>query len=382
MGNFKEKIKAEAERLGFSFIGFSPIKQTPHFKSYIKWLDQSMSGEMHYLTREHIIAQRKNPKLLLENVQTAIVVGLGYSPGRQFDSDDEHVKFPTAKIAAYAQHQDYHVSIREKCEALIAYTLNFSAKGLLPKKIFIDSAAVMEKDFAYQAGLGSIGKNSLLINPTTGSYCLLGCIFTLLEFEPDELSFDDICGDCRRCINACPTQCINEDRTVDARKCISYLTIEHKGGIAYDLREKMGSWIFGCDVCQQVCPMNDVVHNKISHDLKGLQKLLPEQFLYSDMLALSPETFISKFKNTPVKRVTYENFMRNVIIAAANSKLNECEKTFGDLLLNHPSEIIRIYAAWAVGRIETKPSRKLLDKALHLDQNPTVRQEIIQILEN
>lgn len=379
MLSLKQKIKAEAKRLGFSFIGFSPVKQTPHFNEYENWVNQGMAGEMNYLSKAETILSRRNPGLILNNGKTVIVLGMGYR-GEDLSHAKSYINDPKiALIASFALYPDYHVSLNSKCRALVNY-LKKETSDLSSGRVFIDSAPVMEKDFAFQAGLGTIGKNSLFIHPETGSYCLLACIFINISIDPDHGLNNDPCGSCQACINACPTNAINSNRTIDARKCISYLTIENRGVIPPIYRQKMGNLIFGCDLCQMVCPLNQTAEFDLDKKVNYLDKIHSNPFTISDLICLDKNQYTDYFKNTPVLRASYEQFLRNILVAAGNSKRPEFEKQLHNLLFNHPGPIIRVHAAWALNQMQTYTSKQYLSQAFKTEQVTLVRREIERLV--
>ncbi len=223
-----------------------------------------------------------------------------------------------------------------------------------------------------------MGKNTCLISPSKGSYFLLGEALIDAEIEPNAPFSSDQCGSCRRCIEACPTACIQEDRTIDATHCISYLTIENKGSIPIELRHQMGDWVFGCDVCQQVCPWNirfAPVNAGESEPSFDPRPGVPRPTL-SEELHLTPQAFNKKFKNSPVKRSKRRGYLRNVAVAIGNSGDPTSVPDLAGSLANEPEPLVRAHAAWALGKIGTPPSRASLEKALKREGDPTVAAEI------
>ncbi len=245
-------IKAEAKNLGFSLVGITTPDTPDHFSVFESWLSAGYQAGMKYLSREDTIAKRYQPKELMAECKSIICLALPYPNANSLVVNDNK---PTGRIAAYAWLPDYHHTI-----PILINELMIRIENNLGRKIryrsFTDSAPILERDIAQRAGLGWIGKNSCLIHPEQGSYFLLAEIFTDIELEIDQPFLADRCGSCTRCLEACPTHCILPDRTIDANRCISYLTIENKGPIPHDLRKYTGNWVFGCDICQMVCPWN------------------------------------------------------------------------------------------------------------------------------
>jgi len=321
MENLKEWIKAEAKRLGFSFIGVSAPLKTPHFENYLRWAEGSHQISLDYLAKDYVINGRRNPKSLLDGVTSVIVAGIHYQPTIGL-SDISSIKAgTTGLIASYATLPDYHTKIRGMLKELV-HNIEGSLDNKIKYKIYIDSGPVMEKDFAFQAGLGWIGRNSLLISPQFGSYCLLGCLFTDVEIDPDIPLDGDICTGCSACIDACPTQCIFSDRTLNVEKCISYLTIEQDRNLPDVLGQRNYSWIFGCDICQLVCPVN----LRISGNTSGMpadpvQSIIPQSLILESELTLNQDEFFRRYSNTPVFHIGYDRFRENLQVALSAKKI-------------------------------------------------------------
>jgi epoxyqueuosine reductase len=346
-------IKAEAKRLGFSFCGFAPVQQTSHFGAYTDWAFSGMAVGMEYLTSERVVSSREIPQIILPTAKSVMVLGMGYPPNPNEVSNPHNKDHPTGKIAAFACQQDYHITLKEKCSQLVEFIQSL-APNLVNYKIFIDSGPVMEKDFSFLAGLGWIGKNSLFFHPETGSYCLLACIFLDVPFTTDTPSTDDPCGTCRICIDTCPTHCITENRTLDAGRCISYLTIENKEEIPDELRESMGTWVFGCDNCQRVCPINQQILSKKSKIRSSEPDIISGTINLLRGLIFTAEQFQEIYQHTPVTRATHDGFLRNLIIAAGNSASPILVETLIRLRTSHPSQKIRSHATWAIQKIQHK----------------------------
>ncbi len=254
------------------------------------------------------------------------------------------------KIAAYAWGTDYHVIIPEKLQALIKF-IEQQVGYPFSNRWYTDTGPILERDLAQRAGLGWIGKNTCLINPKLGSYFLLAEILLGIELEPDPPFTTDHCGTCTRCIEACPTECILEDRTIDAGRCISYLTIELKEDIPEDLRPLIGNWFFGCDVCQMVCPWNRFAAPDGDSSLKAREGMARPQLIRE--LELTPEDFNKKFKDSPVKRTKRRGYLRNVAVALGNSANPEAIPALKKAL-EDKEPMIQRHAAWALKQITKK----------------------------
>jgi epoxyqueuosine reductase len=296
-----KKIKDQALKLGFSACGIAEVSfLSDHRPRLQKWLNENRHGEMGYMSNN--FEMRLDPALLVENSRSVIVVLQNYYPEKQLHPDSDYL------ISRYAYGEDYHFVIKDKLRKLQTFINNEIAAN--QSRVFTDSAPVLERAWAVKAGLGWIGKNSLLITPRNGSYFFIAEIITDLELAYDNSYGGNFCGDCRRCIDACPTQAIGQDRMIDSRKCISYLTIEKKGELPEELKGKYKKWIFGCDICQEVCPWNrfSIPHNESSFELPAQV----QGFKAEDWKDLSKETFNSLFKKSALKRAKYEGVMRNM----------------------------------------------------------------------
>jgi len=347
MDLLKEKIKAEAFRLGFSFIGFTKPQQTPHFSSFKNWLKGPLPEELDYLKKSYVVDSRKDPGCLSEDARSVIVLGIGYpEPTLPFaESDSERKIF--GQIAAYACLPDYHRWFKDRIREFLS-SLKELNNSAVRTKLFVDSGPVMEKDFAYQAGLGWIGKNSLFISKVFGSFCLLGCLFVDFGVEPDTLDDTDLCGECDLCIRSCPTQAISDNRTIHASSCISFLTTNVRGNIPNHLCEKIGDHVFGCDICQSVCPLN-LGKPVFKQKPNGfLSPIIESKVNLLDELLMSERSCSAKYSSTPIGKLPYEVFLRNLIIAAGNSGEKSFVGSLKKIIEIHASSVIQSTAQWAI----------------------------------
>jgi epoxyqueuosine reductase len=301
--NLSGLIKQKAWEQGFHLCGVAPSKiLIEHMPVLKNWCSSGLSGDMNYLCRD--IEKRINPAFIVPEAKSVIVTGLNYFSFKQQEAE----KVPL--ISRYAYGADYHDVIKEKLDNILNYIqiLNPETEG----KSFVDSAPILEKAWAYQAGLGRPGRHSVLINKKLGSFFFIGIIILNTGLEYDEPVNEDFCKNCRLCIDSCPTRAINEDRTIDARKCISYHTIESKKPIPEEMAGRFGGRVFGCDKCQEVCPWN---HNAKPHNVAEFE--LSEELAKmssDDWTGLSPERFNRLFSNSAIKRRGYSRFMENVTI--------------------------------------------------------------------
>ncbi len=323
---------------------------------------------MTYLNRT--AEKRAHPELVLPGVRSVITVTQSYFTGWL----PPEVRNDPARglIAAYAWGQDYHDIILPRLEELADYL-----KSITPgtaTRCFTDSGPVLEREFGERAGLGFIGKNTMLIHPRRGSLFFIGEILTTLELPPSPLPVLPGCGSCTRCLQACPTHALPAPYILDSNLCISYLTIEYKGIIPRPLRSKLGNHIFGCDDCQDCCPWNERFSTPTSEPAYAstLDRQAP---LLAELAALSESDFRNKFAKSPVLRPKYEGFLRNVAIALGNWN-DEAALDSLELLLSHESALVRLHAAWAVGQIKTPRAFAMLSRRLPIETDENVLSEI------
>ncbi len=366
--NLKEAIKAEAHRLGFQLVGVATPDFPPHGDVFERWLQAGRHGEMNYLATERSRQCRLNPRLILPECRSILALGTLYPPS-----------VPGQQIAAYAIGSDYHEVLPFRLRALAG-----SIEALLGRPVanrwYTDTGPLLERDLAQRAGLGWIGKNTCLINPQAGSYFLLSEILLDVALDADLPFTADRCGQCTRCIQYCPTGCILPDRTIDARRCIAYLSIELKGSIPPALRPLMGEWVFGCDICQQVCPWNQHFAPPVDDpDFQSRQSQAP--FDLAQELSLTPQAFNQKYRHSPIRRAKRRGYLRNVAIALGNNHAAIVEQklivmALERALLQDSEPLVRGHAAWALGQIESKAARAALDQAAASECDDSVQAEI------
>lgn len=339
----KQTVNDKARQLGFVLAGVTTPEPPPHLTTFENWLDQGRHGTMGYLATDRARLRRADPRQILPECRSILVLGTPYSPPSPSKREGE------GEIASYACGEDYHDVLPERMKELVKF-IEDQAGRPVKSRWYTDTGPILERDLAQRAGLGWIGKNTCLINPQRGSYFLLSEILLDLELEPDPPLTTDHCGTCRRCIEACPTDCILPDRTIDARRCISYLTIELKEDIPVELREKIGDWVFGCDICQAVCPWNRFAEEGDSaFEAKAPLPSLTEE------LALTPRTFNQRFKGSPVKRAKRRGYLRNVTVALGNTGDRQALPVLQNVL-NDEEPLIRAHADWAIKQIRKRHS--------------------------
>jgi epoxyqueuosine reductase len=313
---------------------------------------------MGYLARS--LERRTTPRALMPEARSIIVAAWPYPPAPPPRSDWSRTL--TGRIAAYAIGRDYHDLLAEKLAELAATVALCGSHT----RIHVDAGPLVEKDLARRAGLGWFGHNTNILSRGNGSYFLLGCILTDAAIEPDAPFAADHCGTCRACVPACPTGALDDGPTIDARKCISYLTIEHRGPIDPALRAPMHNWIFGCDICQDVCPWTpEIVQRE-----EFLEPYLP------DVLLMTEDEFQERYRGTAVARPRRRGLSRNAAVALGNSLNPEAAEPLNVALRTHDEPLVRAHAAWGLGRLATARSMAALRAAAAREAIPPVRAEI------
>ncbi|PXW76404.1 epoxyqueuosine reductase [Blastomonas natatoria] len=365
--NLEAEIAAEAARLGFADCGFAPAVLGPqNALRFQQWLDQGFHGDM--LWMEARADQRAEPRALWSDVRSVIMLGMSYAPGRDPFALAEHPD--RARISVYAQGGDYHKTVKSALKALARWIVELADD--VEVKVFVDTAPVMEKPLAMAAGLGWQGKHSNLVSRSHGSWLFLGAIYTTLDLAPSGAG-QDRCGSCTACQDICPTDAFPAPYRLDARRCISYLTIEHAGPIPVELRAGIGNHVYGCDDCLAVCPWNkfaDAAHRNRAF-LPRAELVAPS---LADLLGLDDAGFRALFSGSPIKRSGRGRMVRNALIAAGNS---------GDAalvapvaaLLEDSDPVVRGAAVWALGRLD--PERASAERAARAvsESDPQVQAE-------
>ena len=327
---------------GFVAFGIAPGRLAPLARERLQqWLNEGLHGDM--LWMESRADERANPDVLWPEVKSVIMLGMSYAPPQDPMALAEH--YTRARISVYAQGRDYHDVVKGALKRLAGWLAHEAGAGV---KVFVDTAPVMEKALAQSAGLGWQGKHSNVVSREHGSWLFLGAIYTTVELEPASPGGDN-CGSCRACQDICPTDAFPAPYRVDARRCISYLTIEHKGPIDPQLRPLMGNHIYGCDDCLAVCPWNKFAETAAAHMafLPRAELVAPQ---IADLLTLDDSSFRKLFSGSPIKRIGRDRFVRNVLIAAGNGRdtslVAQIEK-----LLSDPAPVVRGAAIWVLARL-------------------------------
>jgi epoxyqueuosine reductase len=378
--SLNDRIKKEANRLGFQLVGVTTPTPPPHYDVYTAWLDARRYGEMNYLASERARHRRADPLRILPECQSMLMLGVRYPAPDLVISPSEGL---FGRLSSYAWGDDYHAVLIEKMKQLLSF-MEKQIGDTFPYLSYTDTGAILERDLAQRAGLGWIGKNTCLISPSLGSFFFLAEILLGIELEFDEPFEFDHCGTCTRCLQACPTKCLLPDRTMDASRCISYLTIELKGAIPIDLRPLVGDWIFGCDICQQVCPWNQRFASLEGAPMFTLRKGIATPDLVEE-LQLTSDRFKHKFAGSAIERAKRAGYLRNVAVAIGNTADTqssdiraEAIERLSQAVRADPEPLVRGHAAWALGRIGGEDARHFLAAAAELETDPSVLAEINQ----
>ena len=338
-------IEAKARELGFVACGFTSAVEDPLRGDRLEeWLNEGHHGSMEWMeTRKH---HRRSPQGLWPQARSVIALGMSYAPGYDplaLAQENSH-----ARISVYAQGKDYHDVVKKRLKALARWMVEHVPEAEV--KVFVDTAPVMEKPLGQAAGIGWQGKHSNLVSPQHGSWLFLGAIYTTLELTGKQTQRDQ-CGSCTACLDSCPTEAFPSPYVVDARRCISYLTIEHKGPVAPEFREALGNRIYGCDDCLAVCPWN-----KFAQQAHAAREFLPRAELVAprlaELLALDDAGFRAVFSGSPIKRIGRNRFVRNCLYAAGNSGDAMLIKAV-EALLSDPDPVVAEAADWALQKLRS-----------------------------
>lgn len=338
----EQRIEREAYAIGFDLVGFVRLGEVETAAHYDAWVASGFEGEMGYMARDAAIrhdTRRPHPGAL-----SAIVVGMDYGGAE-----------PGGSVARYARGEDYHDVMRERLRQLHS-RLVVEVGHDVDARPYVDTAPILERDLARRAGLGWFGKNTMLINPARGSYFFIGSLFVALELEPSAPFEADRCGSCTRCLEACPTDAFVAPRVLDARKCVSYLTIEHRGAIDEVLREGMADHLYGCDVCQEVCPWNvkfaRALPDESPYAAREALGSSDARTLAHKLLGMSQDAFSAAFSGSPMKRAKLRGLKRNAAVVLGNAG-TPADADALTRALDDPEPLVRAHAAWALERLAT-----------------------------
>ena len=345
MNSLEQRIKAQAHGLGFDLVGITTTGPAATAGTFEQWLRDGHAGEMHYLGRG--AEKRRDTRRPIDGARSAVVVGLDYG-GRE----------PAGPVARYARGADYHdvmeTRLRELHQCIDGW-VGVPVRG----KPYVDTGPVLERDLARRAGLGWFGKNTMLINPATGSFFFLGALLLDIELVADAPFETEHCGRCTRCLDACPTNALVEPGVLDARRCISYLTIELRGEIPLELREPIGELLYGCDICQDVCPWNLKFARALAPDSPFAPRealgVRDARTLARSVLAMDDDQFRVAFKGSPMKRAKLRGLKRNAAVVLGNIGDPDDIPALS-AALDEAEPLVAQHAAWALGAIDRVPS--------------------------
>jgi epoxyqueuosine reductase len=371
-----EEIAAQARRLGFDRVGIAPAAPAATAAAYRAWLAAGYHGEMAYLARPDAVAKREDVTRILPGVRTVVAVAMVHHtaplpPGYRDDP-------ARGVVASYAWGDDYHDVLLPRLRELVAW-IEAAIGQPVAHRTYVDTGPLLERELAACARLGFVGKNTNLIHPRRGSWLLLGELLLAVELPPLEPELEvGTCGRCTRCLDACPTGALVAPYVLDARRCIAYLTIERKGPIPRDLRPTLGNRIFGCDICQEVCPWNRRYARPTTEPaFQPRPEAMAPRLL--DLIELDDEAFRRRFRGSPIRRAKRRGLLRNVAVALGNGRDPAAVPAL-TRALHDPEPLVRGHAAWALGRIATEPARDALEGALDREPEDWMQGELCQAL--
>ena len=383
VNSLRKQIYERANELGFELVGITPAAHSETIARYRQWIESGYAGEMRYLEKH--LPLKVDVRRLLTEAKSVISLAMNYytlDPPETLTQDHGR-----GQISRYAWGDDYHELIRERLLELVTF-IKQTAESELRTRVCVDTAPIIEREYAQRAGIGWIGKNTNLIHWRSGSWYFLAEVLIDVALEPDTPDLRGSCGTCTRCIEACPTDAIIEPNLLDSRLCISYLTIELKESIPKALRPKIGNLIFGCDICQEVCPWNSKAVPTIEPAFQPRDGNLAPKLL--SLVDMTQQEFSRRFKGSPIKRAKRRGFLRNVLVAIGNWGTRRSETSHHDdrdrgvaeavpalegALADH-EPLIRSHAAWALGKIGGETAKQVLQTRLTVETDRDVITEI------
>ncbi|MCY4401714.1 MAG: tRNA epoxyqueuosine(34) reductase QueG [Candidatus Poribacteria bacterium] len=368
-----QQIQSRAYQLGFELVGITPAEESQTIQRYKEWIANGYAGKMGYLERH--LPLKEDTRTLLQEAKSVISLAMNYytlDPPKELAEDPSR-----GQISRYAWGDDYHDVIRERLLLLVEFIKN-TAETELKSRVFVDSGPILEREYAQRAKLGWIGKNTNLINWRTGSWYFLAEVLVSIELDSEMGTLRGSCGTCTKCIEACPTDAFVEPNLLDSRLCISYLTIELKDSIPKELRPKMGNLIFGCDICQEVCPWNSKAIPTSEPAFQPHEGNLAPELL--KLVGMTQSEFSEKFKGSPIKRAKRRGFLRNVLVAIGNWGARAAIPALKKALVDE-EPLVRSHAAWAMGQIGGKTAEQILQTQLECEHDNEVILEIQDALQ-
>lgn len=367
-----EQIKDEARSLGFEVAGITSVELFARDDAaFRQWRESGFAAGMDYMTRRTEL--HAHPKALVPSAASLITLGINYYATAP-DFRHEH---RYGHVARYAWGLDYHDAVRPRLHALVAQIEKMAGRKIHARS-FVDAVPMLERAAAARAGIGFFGKNTNLLQPQRGSWFFLSEILIDMELPADDREIKIGCGSCSRCLDDCPTDAFAGPYSLDSRRCISYLTIENKGAIPLELREGLGEWIFGCDVCQDVCPFNRFSSDTAWPEFQPDAGVGPRLDLVEVLSLATDEQFRSRFKGTPLIRPKRRGLLRNAAVVAANIRCVEAVPILIERINYDPEPLVRSHSLWAVARLDPKRAYPLIEKAI-ADPELQVREEALKL---
>jgi epoxyqueuosine reductase len=372
--SLSRRIRDRALSLGFTGVGIAAVGPSPHRDFLLRWLEEGHHGEMAYLARDP--RRRWDPAALLPGARSAVCVTLDYYPWPGGPEPAAEAGSILPHVSVYARNEDYHEVMGPRLRSLLEF-LRDESGGAVDGRAYVDTGPVLERELAAAAGLGWVAKNTQLLH-RRGSWFFLGELLVEVELEPDS-PVADRCGSCTACIDACPTDALRGDYVLDSRRCISYLNIELKRAIPQEHRAGMGEHLYGCDICQEVCPWNDQARAAPRAEFEPREVL--KTLSLAGLLGLSQEDYARIFRGSPMKRARRRGLARNAAVVLGNRGDREAVDPLGRALRGDDEPMVRSHAAWALGRLGGRTARRELDRARRVDPDETVQAECRRALE-
>ena len=338
-----QRIKTRARQLGFDLAGVTNPAPSDHSDFYTRWLEAGHHGNMAYMARPDAIAKRRHPTRILDSARSILVVGMNY-----YAHADPPIESLQGRVSRYASGTDYHTVLRSRLLTLAAWIEDAVGRPLA-RRAYVDTGPVLERELAQRAGLGWIGKNTCLIHPRIGSFLFLGVLFLELELKPDPPFARDHCGNCNACIEACPTAALIAPRTLDARRCISYLSVECRGSIPLELRSAMGTSVFGCDICQTVCPWTQRFAGP-SREPAFYPRAGQRAPNLLAWLKLDEASFRASFRDTAIWRARRAGLARNAAVVLGNWRDPDAIPALTQAL-SDPDHLVVEHVTWALEQL-------------------------------
>lgn len=341
----KDELILQAQSLGIDLLRIAPITLAPKYQdAFDRWIDDGCHGEMDYLARRR--ESGRDATAVIPEPRSVITIGVNYYYEPESSAD---IQGTSGSVSRYAVMRDYHKVVTKRLKTIAQFMMS---EWQAAARYYVDTGPILERGYAESAGIGYIGRNTCVITETHGSWVFLGAIVTDLELPPDENTTKLRCGSCRQCVDACPTKAIRDDYTVDARLCISYLTIEHRGPIPEALRPGIGNWLFGCDICQDVCPHNGRAQPTAVEDFRDIR--IGDRLLsLRSLLAIeTDEAFLQQFAGLPLMRAKRRGLQRNACVVAGNSGDASLIPDLQGLIDRESDEMLQEHATWAIAQLQ------------------------------